>query len=169
MIQLKSIYVTVGTTKFDALIEKIFSDDILLLLRRRGCKKITVQYGTGKAPPVNKAQNYGIAVEIYQFKFGPERTDIINSDLTIGHAGAGTCMDILKNKKPGLVVVNDTLMDNHQVELAEQLAKDSYIFQCNLSSLEKSLKVLDFETLVPYEKGRGMPAFISHLREMMRT
>lgn len=41
----------------------------------------------------------------------------------ISHAGAGTCIEVLQAEKTLAVIVNDSLMDNHQVELAEKLAE----------------------------------------------
>jgi beta-1,4-N-acetylglucosaminyltransferase len=49
-----------------------------------------------------------------------------NADLIIGHAGAGTAMEALTFGKPLLIVVNNKLLNNHQIELAERLAQDEY-------------------------------------------
>ena len=49
--------------------------------------------------------------------------DVSDADLVISHAGAGTCIEVLQAGKTLAVIVNDSLMDNHQVELAEKLAE----------------------------------------------
>ncbi|XP_044538784.1 UDP-N-acetylglucosamine transferase subunit ALG13 homolog, partial [Gracilinanus agilis] len=47
--------------------------------------------------------------------------------------GAGSCLEALEEGKPLVVVVNEKLMDNHQLELARQLHKEGYLFYCSCS------------------------------------
>lgn len=59
------------------------------------------------------------------------RPFLLSSDVVISHAGSGTILEALRlpdEVKPKLVVVpNETLMDNHQAELAQALAEQSYL------------------------------------------
>lgn len=59
------------------------------------------------------------------------RPFLLSSDIVISHAGSGTILETLRipaEPKPKLVVVpNETLMDNHQAELAQALAKHNYL------------------------------------------
>lgn len=58
----------------------------------------------------------------------------ISSSLTIFSVsviGAGSCLETLEKGKPLIVVINDKLMDNHQLELARQLHRDGYVLYCN--------------------------------------
>lgn len=70
-------------------------------------------------------------VELKLFQFAPDlRSYIRSADVVISHAGSGTILDTLRMKPntPALVVVpNTSLMDNHQVELAEALGNENYL------------------------------------------
>lgn len=46
------------------------------------------------------------------------------------HTGAGSCLEVLGANKPLVVVINEELMNNHQVELADQLSSDGHLFYC---------------------------------------
>lgn len=39
------VFVTVGTTKFESLVRKVLSEDVLLALKAKGYTKITIQSG----------------------------------------------------------------------------------------------------------------------------
>eukprot|EP01102_Stenamoeba_stenopodia_P020381 TRINITY_DN7902_c0_g1_i2.p1 TRINITY_DN7902_c0_g1~~TRINITY_DN7902_c0_g1_i2.p1 ORF type:complete len:173 (-),score=31.98 TRINITY_DN7902_c0_g1_i2:110-628(-) len=54
--------------------------------------------------------------------------DLQGAALVISHAGAATTMESLLARRDLIVVANDTLMDNHQFELAEEMAKQHYLW-----------------------------------------
>ncbi|CCF54732.1 hypothetical protein NDA11_000822 [Ustilago hordei] len=70
-------------------------------------------------------------VELELFQFAPDLKPYIGTaDVVVSHAGSGTILDTLRMrpKPPKLVVVpNTSLMDNHQVELAEALGKERFL------------------------------------------
>lgn len=168
-----SIFVTVGTTRFDELIDTIFTDEILTLLQRVQCKLLKIQYGAGKSIDTdaieNAKRNHSINIECYDFKTNI-LSDINASDLVISHAGAGSCIEVLTSKKPLIVVVNENLMNNHQTELAQQLFIDGYLLYCSTQTMAKVLNDLDAKIpqLKPYEPGhRNMLKFVNHLNTIM--
>ncbi|XP_078340519.1 UDP-N-acetylglucosamine transferase subunit ALG13-like [Crassostrea virginica] len=147
----KSVFVTVGTTQFEKLTDHICSSAVLSTLLNLGYSKVVVQRGHGKDPLIDKVS--GIDVEVYTLKPSISE-DIEQASLVISHAGAGSCLETLAAKKPLLVVINDDLMDNHQVELAYQLKKDEHLFFCTVSTLVDTLTSVDFSTLKPYPPGQ---------------
>lgn len=168
-----SIFVTVGTTLFDDLVEVILSDEILSLLQKVQCKLLRIQYGAGKGIDVatidKVAKQLSIQIECYDFKANI-MSDIMQSDLIVSHAGAGSCIEVLTSKKPLIVVVNDKLMHNHQTELAQQLFIDGHLLYCTPCTLADTLNdiVRKISTLKPYEPGHSnLTKFINHLNTLM--
>ena len=63
-----------------------------------------------------------------------------NSSLYIDEGGTGNMAKASKKKKV-IVCVNDTLMDNHQVELASSLENEKYIkYAKNLNEITKEVE-----------------------------
>lgn len=64
------------------------------------------------------------------------------ADVVISHAGSGTILETLRmgsNSRPKLIVVpNETLMDNHQLELAKALSEKHYVYSARLLSGKKT-------------------------------
>lgn len=54
------------------------------------------------------------------------------------HKGSGSILDALRINVPLIVVPNPHLLDNHQVELAEELAKQGYVTHGKLESVSCS-------------------------------
>ena len=80
-------------------------------------------------------------------------SEIASADLIISHAGAGTCLAALNAGKPLVVVINDNLMNNHQVELAEKLTQGGYVFCANCSNLCSVLDDMELCKLNKFPKG----------------
>lgn len=142
------VFVTVGTTRFDLLCEYVMKPPVLSALKKIGCKEVMLQIGNSDLEP-GSYEKEGIKLSLYRFKDNIQE-DIKNSDLVISHAGAGSCLETLEWKKPLLVVVNEDLMDNHQLELAERLQIDGHLYYCTCDTLDSTLKDVDFSLLNPF-------------------
>lgn len=149
---MKTVFVTVGTTRFDELIESITSPENIQTLKDRGYERLVLQVGKGSLLPTADSCPH-ITLEAYRFK-SSIADDIEQADLVISHAGAGSCLETLGAGKPLLVVVNDTLMDNHQLELAKQLHMDSHLLYCTCRTLTETLRTMDLSVLQPFLPGQ---------------
>ena len=154
----KHAFVTVGSTRFDALVQTIQKDAVLVALRTRGISSLTVQCGeVVKELSPEQLQvvtaagtKYEIDVEVWAYKPSLQE-DYERADLVISHAGttlrpdsdvlvrwankqagSGTILDVLRLKKPLVVVPNPSLLDNHQQELADALADLGHLKTCTI-------------------------------------
>ena len=130
--KLEKIFLTVGTTSFDSLIETVDCVEFLQLIWRCGCKNLVLQVGRGIYMPTflkeHECAKYKMSFECFRFKpsLGAEME---SADLVISHGGAGSILEAVTLKKLLIVVVNDTLQENHQVELADAMTSRNYCFQ----------------------------------------
>lgn len=139
----KSVFVTVGTTKFDELISSVTNSCTLEALKHKGYSSMTIQLGNGSFIPKPSE-----IVEISSYKFKPDiGPDMSNSDLIISHGGAGSIMQALDHQKALLVVVNENLMDNHQYELAEKLYNEKHLYYTTCENITDCIKKSDFSSL----------------------
>ncbi|CAN9515083.1 unnamed protein product [Ophioblennius macclurei] len=149
---MKTVFLTVGTTSFDELIERITRSDAAQALKARGYERLVLQVGRGSLLPATGSCPH-IELEAFRFKASIVE-DMKQADLVISHAGAGSCLEALGAGKPLLVVVNDKLMDNHQLELAQQLHADSHLLYCTCSTLIETLRTMDLSVLQPFQPGQ---------------
>lgn len=127
----RSVFVTVGSTSFDDLIQSVCSEECLELLKLCGFEEIVFQIGKGTFIPEEKPS---LKIEWFRFKDDISE-NFKKASLVIGHAGAGTILESLSEGKPLIVVLNEKLMDNHQSELAEKLSDEGYLKYCSCSQL----------------------------------
>lgn len=122
-------FVTVGTFQFDQLVQTVLSEAVLGALRERGYTELVVQCGksdfelAGAVVGGNTVsiERNGVRVELWRSRESLD-AEYRRADLVIGHAGAGTILEVLRLGKPLIVVPNPTLLHNHQTELAGALA-----------------------------------------------
>ncbi|XP_059318837.1 UDP-N-acetylglucosamine transferase subunit alg13-like [Lycium ferocissimum] len=92
------------------------------------------------------------------FTFSSSIADYLKSaSLEISHAGSGSIFETLRLGKPLIVVVNEDLMDNHQSELAEELAERKHLYCARPQTLCKTILEMDPQSLVPYQPDDAKP------------
>jgi len=124
----KQLLVTVGTTEFDALIKALDCEEFWQYTRTQMYSDIIFQIGRGVYEPVYLAGSdhdvgSGIRSRFSWFRFVPDLSSIVREcDTVISHCGAGTILEVLESGARLIVAVNESLMDNHQMELADALS-----------------------------------------------
>lgn len=145
-----TLLVTVGTTRFDTLIKKILNNESVEQLSSMGFARLILQvgqsnYDSGQVELLRE----NIEIEIYDYK--PSLLfDIDRADVVVGHAGAGTCLEVLRMNRRLLLVVNESLMDNHQKELAEQLAEDKHVLCTTVGEFAANLEAICATKLIKF-------------------
>lgn len=167
-----TVFVTVGTTKFDALIQAADSLAVVRVLSDRGFGRLVMQVGAGKykphvlLPPGHSKAVLDGGFVVEWFDFAPGLSEhIARAGLVISHAGAGSLFEALSAGKAVVAVPNGLLMNNHQEELAEHLAATRCCLVCTPATLEHTLRTMDLATLAPYEgtSSGGIAADIDRL------
>ncbi|KAJ6819095.1 UDP-N-acetylglucosamine transferase subunit ALG13-like protein isoform X1 [Iris pallida] len=153
----RTVFVTVGTTCFDALVKAVDSHQVKEELRRKGYTHLVIQMGRGSHIPSKFSGEDG-SLAVDYFTFSPSIADYLRSaSLIISHAGSGSIFETLRLGKPLIVVVNEDLMDNHQSELAEELADRKHLFYGSPRTLHDTIRAMSLESLLPYQPGNALP------------
>lgn len=95
-----------------------------------------VQTGASPCRHRDVQNNTKITFSNYAYKASLE-PDIDAADLIISHAGSGSILEALSAHKRLVVVVNQSLMDNHQAQLADKLAQMGCLVKCVLGDAER--------------------------------
>lgn len=168
-----TVLVTVGTTKFDALVEAVDSHNVADVLVARGYTRLIIQKGAGKhhiqtlIPLGSQHHQLSNGLHVEVFEFAPSLADYMQAaDLIISHAGSGSIFEALRLKKPLIAIPNALLMDNHQAELAEHLACLHYILAATPDSLVHTLQHMSVDELEPYHSGSA-EGIIRHINLLM--
>ncbi|XP_059306891.1 uncharacterized protein LOC132058354 [Lycium ferocissimum] len=151
------VFVTVGTTCFDALVKAVDTPEVKNELFMKGYTNIIIQMGRGSYIPTKSTVENGSA-DLEYFTFSSSIADHLKeASLVISHAGSGSIFETLRLGKPLIVVVNEDLMDNHQSELAEELADRKHLLCARPQTLYQTIADMDTTSLVPYQPGDAEP------------
>ena len=168
-----TVFVTVGTTKFDALIQAVDTTEVANALVRKGYSKLVIQKGAGAyqvqtlLPAQAQSHQLSNGLQVQVFEFAPSLADYMKTaDLIISHAGSGSIFEALRLRKPLIAVPNAILMDNHQAELAEHLAHLQHIVSATPDTLAYTLQNLAVDNLKSYESGNA-EGIIRHIDRIM--
>lgn len=76
------------------------------------------------------------SLELTVFPFAPYINDYIaQADIIISHAGTGSILDVLRLRKPLIVVTNQDLMNDHQEDVAAQFEKLGYLYRVTTAEM----------------------------------
>ncbi|MES1921438.1 hypothetical protein MHBO_002969 [Bonamia ostreae] len=158
MVEKKTCLITVGTTRFDGLMQILNSRKIAqkfcTFLKNNNFGNLIVQRGNGTVVPL-KLKEFSDGIDVTILAFSNELRQIIEmSDLIISHGGAGTIFEVLAMKKDLFVVVNENLMENHQMEIIEKMADFGHLFYSRLKDFAEKITAVDFSALKKYETVR---------------
>ncbi|KAF9510637.1 glycosyltransferase family 1 protein [Hydnum rufescens UP504] len=153
--------VTVGSTRFDALVDVVLTMDCLHAFRERGYTRLIVQYGNSHwTQPAKEWVEEGIHISAFTFK--PSLLeDVENAALVISHAGAGTILDVLRAAKPLIVIPNNSLMDDHQTNSpasspgSKPLDHSCALFRHTHRDLVEAIRSLEVESMTPFPRYDG--------------
>lgn len=172
----KKLFVTVGSTKFESLINTILKTDTLNTLKTHSFTSIKLQVGNGhhteqKLESLSndstvKFTSEEVAIEAYRYK-NSIKEDMRNADLVISHAGSGSIMESLEAGKKLIVVVNEDLMDNHQLELAEKMFDEGYLLYTKCQGLREMIEKINEEDFSMLEYSPGQPKLFGKYIEKM--
>lgn len=131
-----NILITVGTTKFDELIE--FADNLSEIYEH----KFIAQISNGEYRPKN----------MEHFEFSDNINEFYEwADIVICHAGAGTIYTLLEMNKKVIVVPNQIRVDKHQNDIATAMSNKGFVksisdlSEINLKSCLDDIDLLSFE------------------------
>lgn len=153
----RTIFVTVGTTLFEALIDAVTTEQALNWMAAHKYTRLVIQYGKGQPPvlPISH-KKIPLQVESYDFK-ASLAPDMEAADLILSHAGAGTVTEVLRmREKRMVVVINTILMHNHQTELANAMGERYHLYVVDEPEQLALMETWDaFETFEPVPNPPG--------------
>ena len=131
------IFVTVGTTDFDALVRHV--DELAPSLGR----EVVAQIGRGEYLPTN----------MEWFRFAPSLDPYFGrAEVVVSHGGLGTIIEVLQRGLKLIGVSNPDRYDLHQEDILRALSERGHMVWCrSLDSLAQAICGIDAQEFAPYE------------------
>jgi UDP-N-acetylglucosamine transferase subunit ALG13 len=137
------LFVTVGSTDFDPLVQAV--DALLPTLQPMvgGSMRGAMQIGHGRYEPVH----------LPYFRFAPTLAPYYAAaSLVVAHGGLASTMEALNRGVPLISVSNADRYDGHQDELLAALAAEGYLYWCReLGQLAQAIAAVQAQPLRRYE------------------
>lgn len=129
------IFVTVGTTEFDALVQA--ADQLAA-----AGQDVTIQIGKGLVEPVHAMW----------FRFAPSLDPYYDAaDVVVTHGGLGTVSEVLQRRVPLVGVSNPDRYDRHQDQILQAMETAGHLVWCrDLADLPQAIQQARHRELVPY-------------------
>ncbi|MFX1261498.1 MAG: glycosyltransferase [Promethearchaeota archaeon] len=133
------IFVTVGSARFDPLIQRM--DE--LVGEGALADSVIAQIGRGSYVPVN----------IRYFRFLKSLVPAYDvAEVIVSTGGVGTTIECIKRGLRFVVVENTTLMEGHQVELIREIARRGHLVWCqDLDNLPHCIEEAKTREFRPYK------------------
>ena len=147
------IFVTVGSTDFDTLVQAV--DRLAPTLNGTGI----MQIGGGQYEPSNMPF----------FRFANSLAPYYEqASLVIAHGGLATTMEVLMRGLPLVSVSNPDRYDNHQDDLLSNMAQEGYLVWCRqLGNLKQAIRTAQTTFLKPYEQSEC--EIHTHIHQYLKT
>lgn len=129
------IFVTVGTTEFDALVQA--ADQLAA-----AGQDVTIQIGKGLVEPVHAQW----------FRFAPSLDACYEAaDVVVTHGGLGTVSEVLQRRVPLVGVSNPDRYDRHQDQILQAMEMAGHLVWCrDLADLPQAIQQARQRQLTPY-------------------
>jgi len=163
----KKAIVTVGSTKFDLLMQSIDTPLFFAALKRFGFDHVLIQYGTSEYT-FKHSDGAGTGVRVELVKYKPELSKEFSSvGLLITHGGAATILEALRARTTCVAVPNTMLMSDHQSGFARALHRKHLLVACAAHEIVQTLANGDFSSLVEFHESKA-ERYAPYLRRLLQ-
>ncbi|KAI1165587.1 hypothetical protein F5B18DRAFT_610252 [Nemania serpens] len=166
----RTAFVTIGATAgFRPLLQEVVSHKFLMTLKSLDFTNLVVQCGPDleyfdSLRPSHAQKSYG--VEITAFSYAPDLKKYFmqasrgggddekrECGVIISHAGSGSIIEALEFDSKLIAVPNPDLMDNHQLEIAEEMESQGFLIHGTLGSVKEAVEKAQTATLRKWPPG----------------